>query len=191
MTITAELPTKWGNFTIHAINKTPNEKEHVALTMGDLHSPEPILVRIHSECLTGDAFSSLRCDCGPQLDAAMQKVAKEGRGIIIYLRQEGRGIGLINKIKAYALQDAGMDTVEANLKLGFQADQRNFSIAAEFLKQLKISKVKLMTNNPRKIKALTDSKIDIVERVKIQFGETAYNKQYLATKHGKLGHFLE
>ena len=142
-TICAKLPTKWGNFTIHALEKESDDgKEHVALSMGDLNEPEPLLVRIHSECLTGDAFSSLRCDCGPQLDAAMQKIATLKRGLIIYLRQEGRGIGLVNKIKAYALQDQGQDTVEANINLGFEADLRDFSIAAELLNSLNISKVK-------------------------------------------------
>ncbi len=190
-TITAKLPTQWGDFTIHAIEQSSDGKEHVALTMGDFSTSEPLLIRIHSECLTGDAFTSLRCDCGPQLEAAMKKISEEGRGMIIYLRQEGRGIGLINKIKAYALQDQGMDTVEANIKLGFAADQRSFEVAAEILEALEIKTVKLMTNNPQKVKALQDAEINVIERVELKFGKNPHNESYLATKHGKLGHFLE
>jgi len=190
-TVAAKLPTKWGDFTIHALEKASDGKEHVALVMGDMTSPEPILVRVHSECLTGDAFSSLRCDCGPQLEAAMEKIADLGRGMIIYLRQEGRGIGLINKIRAYALQDEGMDTVEANLKLGFEADQRTFEVAREILCSLGVSQIKLMTNNPRKVAALESENIDVVERVPMQYGRNPHNEDYLSTKHGKLGHFLD
>ncbi|TQV74804.1 GTP cyclohydrolase II [Aliikangiella marina] len=190
-TVAAKLPTKWGDFTIYALEKASDGKEHVALVMGDLDSREPMLVRVHSECLTGDAFSSLRCDCGPQLEAAMQKIAELGRGMIIYLRQEGRGIGLINKIKAYALQDEGMDTVEANLNLGFEADQRTFEVAGEILDSLNISSIKLMTNNPRKVAALKAENIDVVERVPMKYGRNPHNESYLSTKHGKLGHFLD
>jgi len=190
-TVSAKLPTKWGNFSIHALEQSSDGKEHVALAMGDLSGDEPLLVRVHSECLTGDAFSSLRCDCGPQLEAAMQKIAKIGRGMVVYLRQEGRGIGLVNKIKAYALQDQGQDTVEANINLGFGADQRSFSVAAEILSTLGVSKVKLMTNNPRKVDALQAANIEVVERVPLKFGRNPHNEGYLSTKHGKLGHFLE
>jgi len=159
--------------------------------MGDLEEASPLLVRIHSECLTGDAFSSLRCDCGPQLDAAMEKISQVGRGMLIYLRQEGRGIGLVNKIKAYALQDQGQDTVEANLNLGFEADQRDFSVATEMLKTLGISKVRLMTNNPKKVAAITAGEIDVVERVPLKFGKNPHNKDYLSVKQNKLGHYLD
>jgi len=190
-TVNAKLPTKWGDFTIHALERSSDDKEHVALAMGDLSGDEPVLIRVHSECLTGDAFSSLRCDCGPQLEAAIQKIAEIGRGIIVYLRQEGRGIGLVNKIKAYALQDQGQDTVEANINLGFDADHRNFEVAAEILDSLNVSKVKLMTNNPKKVAALKAAKIDVVERVPLQFGRNPHNENYLSTKHGKLGHFLD
>lgn len=190
-TVHAKLPTKWGDFTIHALEKSSDGKEHVALAMGELETNEPLLVRIHSECLTGDAFSSLRCDCGPQLEAAMKKIADQGRGMIVYLRQEGRGIGLVNKIRAYALQDQGQDTVEANLNLGFGADQRSFEVAAEILSILNVSKVELMTNNPRKVAALQASNIEVVERVPLKYGRNPHNEDYLSTKHGKLGHFLD
>jgi GTP cyclohydrolase II len=190
-TVKAKLPTKWGDFTIHALEVSLDGKEHAALAMGDLSGDDPVLTRVHSECLTGDAFSSLRCDCGPQLDAAMQKIAEIGRGVIVYLRQEGRGIGLVNKIKAYALQDKGQDTVEANINLGFKADLRSFEVAAEILDSLEVSKVKLMTNNPRKVSALQAANINVVERVPLQFGKNPHNEHYLSTKHGKLGHLLD
>ena len=190
-TVHAKLPTKWGYFTIHALEKSCDGKEHVALAMGDLSESEPLLIRIHSECLTGDAFSSLRCDCGPQLEAAMKKISEMGRGMIVYLRQEGRGIGLVNKIRAYALQDEGQDTVEANLNLGFEADHRSFEVAGEILTSLGVSKVKLMTNNPRKVEALQTANIDVVERVPLRYGRNPHNESYLSTKHGKLGHFLD
>jgi len=190
-TVNAKLPTKWGDFTIHALEQSFDGKEHVALAMGDLTSDKPLLIRVHSECLTGDAFSSLRCDCGPQLDAAMEKIAELGRGMVVYLRQEGRGIGLVNKIKAYALQDQGQDTVEANINLGFKADQRDFGVAAEILSSLGISKVKLMTNNPKKVAALQKANINVVERVPMLFGRNPHNESYLSTKHGKLGHLLD
>ncbi len=187
----AKLPTKWGDFTIHALTEYSDGKEHVALSMGDLTDKSPLLIRVHSECLTGDAFSSMRCDCGPQLEAAMQKIAKAGRGMIIYLRQEGRGIGLVNKIKAYALQDKGQDTVEANLNLGFKADQRSFAPAAELLSSLGISQVKLMTNNPRKVTELKQANIDVVEVIPLKFGRNPHNESYLSTKNNKLGHMLD
>ena len=190
-TVQAKLPTKWGDFTIFALEQPSDAKEHVAIGMGDLSAAEPLLVRVHSECLTGDAFSSLRCDCGPQLEAAMQKIAAEGRGLVVYLRQEGRGIGLLNKIRAYALQDEGQDTVEANLNLGFKADQRNFAIAAEILTSLGVKKVRLMTNNPRKVEALRQAQIEISERVPLKIGSNPHNEGYLSTKHGKLGHLLD
>lgn len=190
-TVNARLPTKWGDFTIHALEKSSDGKEHIALVMGELDSEDPVLVRVHSECLTGDVFSSLRCDCGPQLEAAMEQISKLGRGVVVYLRQEGRGIGLVNKIKAYTLQDQGQDTVEANLNLGFEADQRNFSIAAEIMNSLGVSRVRLMTNNPRKVAALEQANIDVVERVPMKFGRNPHNENYLSVKHGKLGHLLD
>jgi len=190
-TVQAKLPTKWGDFTLYALEKTSDRKEHIALGMGDLSGSEPLLVRVHSECLTGDAFASLRCDCGPQLDAALEKIAQQGRGMVVYLRQEGRGIGLINKIKAYALQDQGQDTVEANINLGFKADQREFEVAAELLSSLGIQKIRLMTNNPIKVEALKAANIDVVERVPMKYGKNPHNEHYLSTKRGKMGHLLE
>jgi len=190
-TVQAKLPTKWGDFTLYALEKTSDNKEHVALGMGDLSCEEPLLVRVHSECLTGDAFASLRCDCGPQLDSALEKIAENGRGMVVYLRQEGRGIGLINKIKAYALQDQGQDTVEANINLGFEADQRKFDVAAELLSSLGIKRIRLMTNNPVKVEALKAAKIDVVERVPMKVGKNPHNEHYLSTKHGKMGHWLD
>ena len=186
--IQAKLPTKWGDFTVYAMEKSVDGKEHVGLGMGDLSIDEPLLVRVHSECLTGDAFGSLRCDCGPQLDAALENIAKLGRGLVVYLRQEGRGIGLVNKIKAYELQDQGSDTVEANINLGFKADLRKFDVAADLLGTLGVSKVRLMTNNPRKVEALNNANIDVVERVPMNYGMNPHNEHYLSTKHGKLGH---
>jgi GTP cyclohydrolase II len=189
-TVQAKLPTKWGDFTLYALEKTADGKEHVGLGMGDLAAEEPLLVRVHSECLTGDAFASLRCDCGPQLDAALEKIAKKGRGLVVYLRQEGRGIGLINKIKAYALQDQGQDTVEANINLGFEADQREFTVAAELLNSLNVHEIRLMTNNPKKVEALEAAKINVVERVPMKYGKNPHNEHYLSTKTGKMGHLL-
>ena len=186
----AKLPTPWGEFFIPALEDKNLQKEHVALTMGDLSSDEVVLVRVHSECLTGDALFSQRCDCGPQLEAALKKIAAAGKGILVYLRQEGRGIGLVNKIKAYALQDQGMDTVEANENLGFSADMRDFSVAVDTLKALNIQKVRLMTNNPRKVDALQRAGLDVVERVPMKYGRNPHNEKYLSTKHGKLGHLL-
>jgi len=186
----AELPTRWGNFVLYALEETADHKEHVGLGMGDLAADEPLLVRVHSECLTGDAFASLRCDCGPQLDAALQKIAEQGRGLVIYLRQEGRGIGLFNKIKAYALQDQGQDTVEANINLGFGADLRTFEAAAELLNALGVKRIRLMTNNPEKVKALKEADIDVVERVPMKYGKNPHNEHYLSTKTGKMGHLL-
>jgi GTP cyclohydrolase II len=166
-------------------------KEHVVLSMGDVSDGEPVLARVHSECLTGDALFSLRCDCGAQLQSAMHKIAIEGRGVIFYLRQEGRGIGLLNKIKAYKLQDQGADTVEANERLGFGADMRDYSILHGMLEHLGISKLRLMTNNPKKVKALQDLGVDVVERMAHEPGRNPHNAKYLETKKGKLGHLLD
>lgn len=181
------LPTPFAEFRLHGF-EADNGKEHVALTLGDISGTEPVLARVHSECLTGDALFSLRCDCGPQLEAAMQKIAATGRGVILYLRQEGRGIGLINKIRAYAEQDKGLDTVEANEILGFKPDQREYGIAAEMFSLLGVKQIRLLTNNPRKLKALQEAGIDITERVQHRVKTTAHSHRYLATKATKLGH---
>jgi GTP cyclohydrolase II len=186
----SKLPTPWGIFVMHGFCDEENLKEHVVLTMGDISGDEPLLARIHSECLTGDALFSLRCDCGPQLQAAMHKVALAERGVIFYLRQEGRGIGLLNKIKAYHLQDQGADTVEANEQLGFGADMRDYSILKPMLEHLNIKALKLLTNNPRKVKALQDMGINVVERISHQTGRNPHNAKYLETKKGKLGHLF-
>ena len=187
----ASLPTAVGDFEINGFEDVETGKEHVVLTMGDLRSPEPVLCRIHSECLTGDALFSLRCDCGPQLQFAMQKVAEEGRGMILYLRQEGRGIGLLNKLRAYSLQDLGADTVEANEQLGFAADGREYDICKPLLAHFGVSKVKLMTNNPAKFDALQTMGIQVVERVPIEAGLNQHNQEYLAVKMLKMGHLLK
>jgi GTP cyclohydrolase II len=186
----SKLPTPWGIFVMHGFCDEENLKEHVVLTMGDISGDEPLFARVHSECLTGDALFSLRCDCGPQLQAAMHKIALAGRGVIFYLRQEGRGIGLLNKIKAYHLQDQGADTVEANEQLGFGADMRDYSILKPMLEHLNIKALKLLTNNPRKVKALQDMGINVVERIPHQTGRNPHNVRYLETKKGKLGHLF-
>lgn len=187
----SKLPTPWGIFEMHGFEDLENNKEHVVLTLGQVDTDEPVLARIHSECLTGDALFSLRCDCGAQLQAAMHRIAMEGRGAIFYLRQEGRGIGLLNKIKAYRLQDCGADTVEANEKLGFGADMRDYSILKPMLEHLKIQKIRLMTNNPRKVNALQELGIEVTERLAHESGRNPHNAKYLKTKKGKLGHLLQ
>ena len=187
----SKLPTRWGVFDIHGFEDPFKGKEHIAITMGDCGSDEPLLIRIHSECLTGDALGSLRCDCGEQLDEALRRISQQGRGAILYLRQEGRGIGLVNKIRAYNLQDEGADTVEANERLGFGADLRDYSICAPILNHLGAKRLHLMTNNPRKIKALEDLGFEIAERKPIQTDSNPHNAQYLSTKAGKLGHLFK
>jgi GTP cyclohydrolase II len=189
-TASAKLPTQWGLFTIHGFEETATGKEHVALVLGDIDSADSVLCRVHSECLTGDCMFSLRCDCGPQLQHAMQAVAQAGSGIILYLRQEGRGIGLLNKIKAYALQDSGADTVEANEQLGFDADGREYAICKPMFEHFQVSKVKLMTNNPRKIEALESMGVEVTEIVPINMGSNPHNESYLAVKVDKLGHMM-
>ena len=185
------LPTRWGAFQLVAFWDTEFEKEHLALVFGDLSSVDVVLSRVHSECLTGDAFSSLRCDCGAQLDQAMQRIAAAGAGVVLYLRQEGRGIGLTNKVKAYALQDEGADTVEANERLGFGADLRDYSMCKPMYAALGVKRLRLMTNNPRKVEALASLGIEVVERLAIETDATPHNADYLATKAGKLGHLFE
>lgn len=184
----ADLPTKWGQFTIHGFEDEASGKEHVALSFGDTQTDEPMLCRIHSECLTGDCLFSLRCDCGSQLQTAMENIAEAGQGLILYLRQEGRGIGLLNKIKAYALQDSGADTVEANEQLGFEADSREYQICKPMLDHFQVNSVRLMTNNPRKVEALKNMGIDVAEIVPIHTGSNPHNESYLAVKVDKLGH---
>jgi len=183
-----DFPNKYGNFKLHMFER--GSEHHFALVKGDLAKIEAPIVRIHSECLTGDVFGSLRCDCGDQLAESMKLIEKEGAGILVYLRQEGRGIGLPNKIKAYTLQDAGADTVEANLKLGFKSDLREYDAAAEMLKALGVKKIKLMTNNPDKVSGLTSYQIEIVERLPLEIKSQSKNHQYLLTKKLKMGHYL-
>ena len=184
------MPTKYGDFKMFGFINKLNGEHHVALVKGEINEDMPVLTRIHSECLTGDVIGSKRCDCGEQFDLAMKKIAKEGRGILVYMRQEGRGIGLINKLKAYALQDQGYDTVEANVMLGFPADMRKYDVVAEILKDLGVKKVNLMTNNPRKINGLLDYGIEVENRVPIQISSNEKNEFYLKNKKEKLNQML-
>lgn len=187
---TANLPTKYGQFKIVAFKNNQDNKEHVAIVKGDVEGQEGVLCRIHSECLTGDVFGSLKCDCGPQLERALDELEQAGRGIILYMRQEGRGIGLANKIAAYALQDGGMDTVEANKHLGFDDDMRRYDISSEMLKILGPKSIVLMTNNPRKFEAMRKAGIPIDERLPIKITPNKFNVDYLNTKRDKSGHIL-
>ncbi len=185
----ARVPTEHGTFTMKVFRENATGLEHVAMVMGDVTGTA--LVRVHSECMTGDVFGSLRCDCGPQLHFAMSEIGKQGSGAVVYLRQEGRGIGLANKLRAYQLQDQGLDTVEANQHLGFAADLRNFEVAAQILEQLGVAQVRLMTNNPRKVDTLTQHGVKVEERVPVRSDVQPENERYLGTKARKLGHLLD
>lgn len=187
----AKLPTKYGDFMVVAYKSDIDTDEHLALVMGDIESKKPVIVRVHSECLTGDVFGSRRCDCGEQLDMAMERIAAEGRGVLLYMRQEGRGIGFHNKMCAYNLQDRGMDTVEANISLGFEADLRDYGIGAQILTDLNLHKIRLLTNNPKKVIGLEGYGLEVVEKVPIIVTPNPHNRRYLETKKEKMGHLLD
>ena len=187
---TAQLPTEFGNFEIHAYDDLTDRKTHIALVLGEVGDGKGVLVRIHSSCLTGDVFHSARCDCGPQLHAAMARIAAEGRGVILYLNQEGRGIGLANKIRAYALQDQGYDTVEANERLGFDADHREYGLGVEILRGLGVRSMRMLTNNPRKLAGVENHGMSVSELVPIEIPASESTRHYLRTKKEKLGHLL-
>tara|TARA_B100000809_G_scaffold240613_1_gene263086 strand:+ start:754 stop:1968 length:1215 start_codon:yes stop_codon:yes gene_type:complete len=189
--VSVKLPTEKGNFDLVAYQQTTNAMDHLALVKGSWEKDEPILVRMHSSCMTGDIFGSCRCDCGHQLQRSMEMIEKEGKGVIVYMNQEGRGIGLINKLKAYKLQEEGRDTVEANEELGFQADQRDYGVGAQILRDLGVSKIRLMSNNPKKRTGLISYGLEIVENVSIEIESNEHNKAYLETKRDKMGHSLK
>ena len=189
--VKVKLPTKFGNFDLYDYSNKETGEEHLALVKGKFGKDEAVLVRVHSSCMTGDIFGSLRCDCGPQLEKAMEMINNEGKGVIVYMNQEGRGIGLLNKLKAYKLQEEGLDTVEANLKLGFKMDERDYGIGAQILRDLGVSKIRLISNNPKKRAGLSGYGLEIVENVPLQIKSNEYNKSYLATKRNKMGHTLK
>ena len=188
--VSTKLPSQYGEFRIYLFRSQTDNKDHIALVKGDISPEKPTLVRVHSECLTGDVFGSLRCDCNAQLVASMERVEMEGHGIVLYMRQEGRGIGLLNKLKAYNLQDEGLDTVEANEELGFRADLRDYGIGAQILRDLGVGKMRLLTNNPKKIIGLTGYGLEVVERVPLEVHPNQHNERYLKTKRDKLGHLI-
>src|SRR6056297_1553786 len=185
------IPTVDGEFTLSLYENSQDDKDHLALIHGDVEGEEDVLVRVHSECFTGDVIGSLRCDCGEQLESSLRHLAEQGRGVLLYLRQEGRGIGLLNKLRAYDLQDEGYDTVEANLMLGHGADERDYSMAAEMLGDLNVSSVRLLTNNPEKIESLEQERVDVTERVPLEPHVTQHNADYLRTKVDRMRHLLD
>jgi 3,4-dihydroxy 2-butanone 4-phosphate synthase / GTP cyclohydrolase II len=189
--VQVKMPTEWGNFDLVAYRQTTNDQEHLALIKGTWEKDEPVLVRVHSSCLTGDIFGSCRCDCGPQLHRSMEMIEKAGKGVIVYMNQEGRGIGLLNKLKAYKLQEEGRDTVEANEELGFKSDERDYGVGAQIIRDLGITKIKLMSNNPKKRAGLIGYGLEIVENVAIEIQSNEHNKFYLQTKRDKLGHSIK
>jgi 3,4-dihydroxy 2-butanone 4-phosphate synthase/GTP cyclohydrolase II len=189
-TVDVSMPTEVGDFQLHAFRDTSNNQDHLALVKGTWEKDEPVLVRVHSSCITGDIFGSCRCDCGPQLQTAMRMIEKEGKGLVVYMNQEGRGIGLVNKLKAYKLQEEGFDTFDANVKLGFKPDQRDYGIGAQIIRELNISKMKLMTNNPQKRTGLIGYGLEVVENVALEIESNEHNEGYLKTKRDKMGHKL-
>lgn len=189
--VRVEMPTEVGDFELVAYTVNSNQQEHLALVKGTWEPNEPVLVRVHSSCITGDIFGSCRCDCGPQLEYAMKKINEEGKGVIVYMNQEGRGIGLLNKLRAYKLQEEGYDTVEANIKLGFESDQREYGIGAQILHDLGVKKIRLMSNNPKKRSGLIGYGLEIVENLAIEVGRNVHNERYLKTKQEKMGHSLK
>ncbi|MCX6190318.1 MAG: GTP cyclohydrolase II, partial [Bacteroidetes bacterium] len=188
--IEVQMPTEYGNFNLYAFKQTHNNQEHLALVKGTWEKDEPVMVRVHSSCLTGDIFGSCRCDCGEQLHEAMRHIEEEGRGVILYLNHEGRGIGLLNKLRSYKLQEQGMDTVEANIELGFKADERDYGVGAQILRDLKISKMRLLSNNPTKRAGLTGYGLEIVENVPLKIKSNQHNALYMETKKTRMGHEL-
>jgi len=189
--VDVHMPTEWGEFQLHAFKDKSNDMDHLALVKGTWEKDEAILVRVHSSCLTGDIFGSCRCDCGSQLHSAMEQIEKEGKGVIVYMNQEGRGIGLVNKLKAYKLQEGGMDTMEANIELGFKADGRDYGIGAQILRELKVNKMKLMSNNPQKRTGLIGYGLEIIENISLEIQSNVHNANYLRTKRDKMGHNLK
>jgi 3,4-dihydroxy 2-butanone 4-phosphate synthase/GTP cyclohydrolase II len=189
--IAVDMPTEWGDFELHLYHQITNDTKHIALVKGKWSPEEPVLVRVHSSCLTGDVFGSCRCDCGPQLHQAMEMIEKEGKGIIVYMNQEGRGIGLLNKLKAYKLQEQGLDTVDANLQLGFKMDERDYGVGAQILRDLGVSKMRLITNNPKKRAGLIGYGLEITEIVPMEIVANVHNERYLETKRDKMGHTIK